>query len=212
MAALDDTNQTEKDVRFTFEVNTLAHYWMAKEFLPSMVANNHGMVVTVASLAAYVTVPDMVDYASSKAAAMAFHEGITAELKTRYNAPKVRTVMVNQGYTKTPLFQGYDTGNTFLMPPLEPATVAEAIVKQVISGHSGQVILPGFGGVSTLFRALPHWYQNRVRSQGQSFMKKWNGRQVIDVATWKSSGHQEEASDVSASTVIVPQPLTAPQV
>jgi all-trans-retinol dehydrogenase (NAD+) len=40
---------TEKDVRFTFEVNTLAHYWMAKEFVPAMVARDHGMVVTVVS-------------------------------------------------------------------------------------------------------------------------------------------------------------------
>jgi all-trans-retinol dehydrogenase (NAD+) len=32
---------TEKDVRFTFDVNTLAHYWMAKEFVPSMVKREH---------------------------------------------------------------------------------------------------------------------------------------------------------------------------
>jgi len=169
-----------------------------------MVSANHGMIVTVASLAAYVTVPDMVDYASSKAAAMSFHEGITAELKTRYNAPRVRTVMVNQGYTKTPLFQGYDTGNAFLMPPLEPATVAEAIVKKVLSGHSGQLILPGFGGVSAILRALPHWYQNRVRVQGEKYMKSWNGRQVIDVAKWTSGGVKEVA-DETASTVLVPE-------
>lgn len=174
-----------------------------------MVAANHGMIVTVASLAAYVTVPDMVDYASSKAAALSFHEGITAELKTRYNAPKVRTVMINQGYTKTPLFQGYDTGNAFLMPPLEPATVAEAIVKQVLSGRSGQIILPGFGGVGAMLRAMPHWHQNRIRVKGEKLMKTWNGRQVIDVEKWKSSSGLEEASDETASTVLVPQPLSA---
>ncbi len=48
---------TEKDVRFTFDVNTLAHYWTAREFLPSIVKRNHGMVVTVSSYAAYITVP-----------------------------------------------------------------------------------------------------------------------------------------------------------
>jgi all-trans-retinol dehydrogenase (NAD+) len=56
-----------------------------------MVAANHGMIVTVASYAAYITVPNMTDYGASKAAALAFHEGLTAELKTRYQAPKVRT-------------------------------------------------------------------------------------------------------------------------
>jgi len=192
---------SEKDVRFTFEVNTLAHYWIAKEFLPSIVNHNHGMVVTVASIAAYVTVPNMVDYASSKAAALSFHEGLTAELKTRYKAPKVRTVVINQGYTKTPLFEGYNNDSKFLMPTLEPETVAEGIVKQVLSGHSGQVILPGFASSLTFFRGLPHWYQNRARSAGEKIMTKWNGRQVIDVEKWKK---EEKDGGESASTVLVP--------
>lgn len=102
-------DSTEKDVRFTFDVNTMAHYFLAKEFLPSMVQQNHGMVVTVASTAAFLAVPNMVDYAASKAATLAFHEGLTSELTTRYNAPKVRTVVVNQGYTKTALFEGLES-------------------------------------------------------------------------------------------------------
>lgn len=177
---------TEKDVRFTFDVNALAHYWLAKEFVPSMVAANHGMVVTVASLASFVTAPNMVDYASTKAAAMSFHEGLTSELKTRYNAPKVRTIIVNQGYTKTPLFKGFYNDSKFLMPSLEPETVAEAIAKQILSGKSGQVIIPGLANILTSFRAFPHWYQLQVRTDGEKLMKKWDGRQVIDVDKWKS--------------------------
>ena len=48
-------DSTERDVRFTFDVNALAHYWLAKEFLPDMIKKNHGMVVTVASLASWAT-------------------------------------------------------------------------------------------------------------------------------------------------------------
>lgn len=48
-------DSSEKDIRFTFEVNALAHYWIVQEFLPSLIENNHGMVVTVASIAAWVT-------------------------------------------------------------------------------------------------------------------------------------------------------------
>ncbi|TVY86814.1 Dehydrogenase [Lachnellula willkommii] len=188
-------HSSEKDVRFTFEVNTLAHYWIAKEFLPSLVNNNHGMVVTVASTAAYVTVPNMVDYAASKAASLSFHEGLTAELTTNYNAPKVRTIVVNQGYTKTPLFEGFHNDSKFFMPTLEVGTVAEGIVKQVLSGHSGQVILPGSASLLTFFRGFPHWYQKRARGKGGHFMRKWNGRQVIDLDKWKreESGGSESA-------------------
>nr|POE65987.1 dehydrogenase red2 [Quercus suber] len=185
-------NATEKDVRFTFEVNTLAHYWLAKEFVPSMVSQNHGIVVTVASLAAYVCVPDMVDYASSKAAALAFHEGLTAELKTRFNAPKVRTIVVNPGYTRTSLFEGYNnSANSFLMPTMTPETVAETIVKKVLSGTGGSIYLPGFGVVTTWLRALPHWMQNRVRAKGENIMTNWKGRQVIDVDKWTPGGEQK---------------------
>lgn len=187
----DILDASEKDVRFTFDVNTLAHYWMAKEFVPYMAKHNHGMVVTVASFAAYVTVPNMVDYAASKAAALSFHEGLTAELLTRYNAPKVRTVVINQGYTKTPLFQGYNNDSKFLVPSLEADTVSEAITKQVLSGNSGQVIIPGFGATLTFLRGFPHWYQLRLRSQGEKIMTNWHGRQVIDVDKWKSNGEKD---------------------
>lgn len=172
---------TEKDVRFTFDVNSIAHYILAKEFLPSLIARDHGMVVTVASVAAYITVPRMVDYSATKAAALCFHEGLGAELATLYNAPKVRTVVINQGYTKTPLFQGYTNGSSFMVPSLEVDTVAEGIVNQILTGQSGQLIMPGFANILTFLRGFPHWFQRRMRHDGVTIMAKWHGRQVIDV-------------------------------
>lgn len=136
----------------------------------------------------------MTDYASSKAAALSFHNGLTAELATRYSAPKVRTVVVNQGYTKTPLFQGYNNTKDFLLPTLEPETVAEAIVRQVLSGRSGQVICPPLAAALPLLGALPHWFQERMRKDGAEIMPKWHGRQVLDP-------NVEEG--VEGSTVIV---------
>ncbi|KAF9879292.1 hypothetical protein CkaCkLH20_03525 [Colletotrichum karsti] len=200
---------TERDVRFTFDVNTLAHYWIVKEFLPHMVEKNHGMVVTIASYAAWLTVPSMVDYGASKAAAMAFHEGLSAELVTTYNAPRIRTVIVNQGYTKTPLFTGYEQGLQFLIPALEPETVAEAIVKKVLEGTSGQVILPGTGSTLPALRALPHWYQHHMRCDGKKLMKNFAGRQVVkDVEKYYADKeqHQEKTEE---STVLVGEQPTA---
>lgn len=135
----------------------------------------------------------MTDYGASKAAALAFHEGLTAELKTRYNAPRVRTVVINQGYTKTPLFQGYNNDSKFLVPSLEPETVADEIVKKVLKGSSGQVIIPGFGSTLTFLRGLPHWYQIRLRNEGEKIMTNWHGRQVIDVDKWGSKDNGESA-------------------
>lgn len=194
-------DSSERDIRFTFDVNTFAHYWMVREFLPAMCRANHGMVVTVASVAAWVTVPSMVDYAASKAAAHAFHEGLVAELATKYGARKVRAVLVNQGFTKTALFTGYHNDSPFLMPALEPETVAEAIVKQVLSGRSGQVICPAMGNTLASLAAMPPWYQTRLRVKNVTIMEKFAGRKVVqDVDKFYED---KEIKEAEASTVLV---------
>ncbi|KAF4781855.1 short-chain dehydrogenase [Colletotrichum scovillei] len=207
-------DSTERDIRFTFDVNTLAHYWTTKEFLPHMAKMNHGMIVTVASYASYLCVPNMVDYGASKAAAMAFHEGITAELTTRYNAPRVRTVLVNQGFTKTPLFTGYEQGVEFIVPALEPETVADAVVRQVLAGESGHVVLPAYGNVLTALRAFPYWYQHRIRGEAQKLMKNFSGRQVVkDVEGFyekRDKKAEEEQERPEESTVLVAEPIPEP--
>jgi len=114
-----------------------------------MIAANHGMIVTVASVAGYLSAPSMVDYASSKAAALSFHEGLAAELTARYNAPKIRTVLMAQSYTRTALFEGFDSKGV-----LYPETVAESIVKAV-------------------------WMQYGLRKRLGKLMAGWKGRQVV---------------------------------
>lgn len=146
----------------------------------------------------------MVDYAASKHAALAFHEGLASELATRYRARKVRTVVVNQGYTRTPLFDGYSNAAPFLLPTLEPETVAEAIVAQVLSGKSGQVIAPAMANGLTALASMPHWYQYGLRVDGHKIMKKWHGRQVVTDLE-KFYGEKEKNGEVEGSTVLVPQ-------
>jgi short-subunit dehydrogenase len=194
---------SERDIRFTFDVNTLAHYWVAQEFLPSLVKADHGMVVTVASFAAWMTVPDMVDYAASKRAAQAFHEGLTAELPTRYGAPRVRTVVVNQGYTKTALFTGYRNDSPFMLPALEPETVAEAVVRHVLTGRSGQIILPRFGATLTALAAFPNWYQVGQRAKYQTIMTNFRGRQVVPDLDKFYAEREKAPDDAEGSTVLV---------
>lgn len=193
---------TERDLKFTFDVNVFAHFYTVHEFLPAMVARNHGMVVTVASFAAWMTVPNMVDYGASKAAAASFHEGLTAELATRYNAPRVRTIVVNQGYTRTALFTGYRNDAPFLVPALEPASVADAVARQIFTGRSGQVITPLFGSALQMLRAMPHWYAYRLRSKGANIMTNFSGRQVVTDLDKHYADREKDAAGESA--VLVP--------
>lgn len=159
-----------------------------------MIAHNHGMILTVASLAGYLPVPNMVDYAASKAASIAFHEGLSAELPTLYNAPRVRTVLMCQGYTRTALFEG------FKGRALWPETVAESIVKAVFEGRSRVVTLPESAwAVVPKVRGWPVWMQHLVRKGARGLMSGWRGRQVLQ----PSEGEGEGEKGVEESAVLV---------
>ena len=159
-----------------------------------MVENNHGMIVTVASIAGYITAPSLVDYAASKSAAVSFHEGLASELVTHYKAPKVRTVLMCQGYTRTALFEGFDSKVLF------PETVAEEIVKAVFSGKSKHLMLPETAWwVAPRIRGFPLWMQYGMRKKMDNLMRGWKGRQVLQ----PSEVEGEEEKKVSDSTVLV---------
>lgn len=65
----------------SFNVNTLAHFWTVKAFLPTMLERDHGHIVSIASMAGYVGIPKLVDYCSSKFAAVGFDEALRLELE-----------------------------------------------------------------------------------------------------------------------------------
>ncbi|KIW34899.1 uncharacterized protein PV07_01642 [Cladophialophora immunda] len=166
-------NGSEASVRRTFDVNTICHFVLVKEFLPDMVRKNHGHVVTVASMASFVAAGAMVDYACSKASALAFHEGLGQELKYLYNAPKVRTSIIHPSWVATPMTQPLqDADEGFRRSALRVETVADAIVKQIMSGSSGQVILPASLSNAALIRALPFWIQVPVRGSVTKMLKR----------------------------------------
>ena len=65
----------------TLQVNTLAHIYTVKEFLPSMIKKNHGHIVSIASSAGLVGCPGLVDYCASKYGAVGFDESLRLEMK-----------------------------------------------------------------------------------------------------------------------------------
>ncbi|ESZ94002.1 hypothetical protein SBOR_5614 [Sclerotinia borealis F-4128] len=155
---------TEAHIRRTFEVNTISHFLMAREFLPAMIKKNHGHVVTIASMASYLVHAANVDYACSKASALAFHEGLASELRVRYNAPNIRTTLVNPSWIRTPLIEDLIAQPTFKDTVLAPETVTNAIINQVFSGRSGHIVLPNQLYILSTLRAWPWWLQTSLRN------------------------------------------------
>ncbi|KAL8782614.1 MAG: hypothetical protein Q9213_005246 [Squamulea squamosa] len=170
-AGLPILDTTEESVSKVFEVNILSHFRLIREFVPAMVTANHGTIVTIASIAAAVPAPNIVPYSCSKSAAVALHEGLAAELKVRYNAPKVRTICVCPGWTRTRLAEGINNSSTFLFPWHHPETVAEEIYEKIISGSSGMAFVPEIGWyLGWILRSLPSWWQAHVRNDGGKYI------------------------------------------
>ncbi|KAI9036200.1 SDR family oxidoreductase [Aspergillus affinis] len=163
----DVLEETDEEIERTFNVNILAHFWTVREFLPHMIQRNHGHIVTVASLASFVTIASNVDYSCTKAAALSFHEGLTQELRHRYGARKVRTSIIHPTWVRTPLIEGLVTSDRWNSKTIDVHTVAETVVSQILGGQSGQLFLPGSYAVTSLLKGFPSWLQESIRN-GQS--------------------------------------------
>lgn len=147
-----------------FGVNLLSHWYTTQAFLPEMVKQNKGHVVTVASMASFVTVASITDYAATKSGALAFHEGLTQELRHRHKAPNVHTTVVHPNWVKTPLVADYvDHLERNQGKLLTADGVGGAIVKQILACRGNQLILPPALKPASAIRGFPHWMQERTR-------------------------------------------------
>lgn len=143
---------TDDEIVRTFAVNTLAPFRVTRAFLPGMLAQGRGHVVTIASAAGIAAVPRLADYSASKAAAVAFDESLRLELK--HDGAPVRTTVVCPFYIATGMFEGVRTRFPLLLPIMRPEAVAERIVRAIERDES-RVILPWFVRWAFPLRMLP---------------------------------------------------------
>ena len=71
-----DLDSTEEQVRRIVDINLLAHVWMARAVLPTMVARGGGALIQTISSAALITGPSGMGYTMTKHGALGFAEWI----------------------------------------------------------------------------------------------------------------------------------------
>ncbi|KAF3940796.1 hypothetical protein ABW19_dt0200156 [Dactylella cylindrospora] len=158
-------------IQKVLDINLVSHFSMIQQFLPSIVRNNHGHVVSIASMASYIAVGGMVDYCASKAGVAAFHEGLRQELKHIYKANKVRTSIVHPSWVKTPLLlEDWEKGlkgRGHLVMKLDD--VAVPLADLILSGYSTQLLLPRNPVIYLMpgLRGWSHWAQEAIRDKSR---------------------------------------------
>ena len=152
---------------------------MNQTFLPFLLEQKEGHIVTVSSLLGFVTASSLSDYCASKSGAVSLHECLTAEL----SATSIQTTLLCPGFIKSGMFHGFVSKYPFWLKELEVEEVVESILMALESNKKTQVIfLPFYTHFAPLIRMLPcsmvSWLRNA--SGADDSMKKFVGRGIAN--------------------------------
>jgi short-subunit dehydrogenase len=168
----------------TFRVNTLSHFTTLRAFLPHMLAEGRGTIVTVSSVLGHLGAANLSAYAASKAALLALHHSLRAELAQIPEAQEIKTILVQPGQMSTRMFEGVTTPSNFLAPIVTPADIGKEIIKLVEKGESGEISLPLYSKYIQILGVLPVGVQHLIR--------RWSG---MDRAIGKAGLVKKQTSE-----------------
>ncbi|KAL1600447.1 hypothetical protein SLS60_006833 [Paraconiothyrium brasiliense] len=168
-------DSTPEEVEQTFRTNTISHFNTLRAVLPHMLSERRGTIVTVSSVLGRLGAANLSSYTASKAALLALHQSLRAELAQNPDANEIKTILVTPGQMGTKMFQGVKTPSKFLGPVVSLAEVAKSIMNLIEKGESGEVALPLYTKYAGTLDALPVGIQ--------ALLRRWS---AMDTAIQKS--------------------------
>jgi all-trans-retinol dehydrogenase (NAD+) len=123
----------DEQIMRTMTINAISHMWTVKIFLPSMMQRNHGHIVSVASAAGMLGCPYLVDYCSSKFAAMGLAQSLFLELAAN-GLDGIKMTTICPTFMDTGMFAG--VGNMAAMPVMSPESCADASIDAILTDRT----------------------------------------------------------------------------
>ncbi|GHV23028.1 hypothetical protein FACS189494_10620 [Spirochaetia bacterium] len=145
-------NTSDEKLQKSMDVNLSSNFWTCKAFLPAMIRQNSGHIVTISSAAGLIGVANLSDYSASKFGVFGFHEALRCELSRSKSA--IKTTIICPFFIDTGMFKGVKTRIPLLLPILKSEYVARRIVGAVLTNRK-RVVLPRFVYTIFLLRLLP---------------------------------------------------------
>ena len=119
----------------TIDLNIKVPVQLTRNYAPKMVARKKGGIVFMSSIVAFQGIPNIANYAATKAWDLVFAEGVAAELEQS----NIDVLSVNPGFTKSELSPDISFDDL----PFKPM-VASAVVKTALADlGSSQLSVPG---------------------------------------------------------------------
>lgn len=154
---------SEQSLRQVLGVNLMAQWFTTKHFLPAMIKENKGHILTIASLASFVALPMSIEYSATKAGALAFHEGLACEIKHLYKARGVKTSVVHPNFVRTAMTAPHARRIERTQKMMSVEDISKPVLNQIFSGKGGQLVLPARLNFVTGIRGWPNWIQEALR-------------------------------------------------
>lgn len=142
--------EDEQVFRDIFDINVVGMVNTFQPYIAAMRERGHGVLVGIASVAGYRGLPGATAYSASKAAAIAYLEGLRVEL----HGSGITVITICPGYIATAM----TAGNPYRMPFIISAETAAEKIVAVIARRKTFAVLPWpMAIVARLMHVLPRW-------------------------------------------------------
>ena len=140
-----------------------------------MFREGRGTIVTVSSVLGHLGAANLSAYTASKAALLALHHSLRAEIAQHPEGNEIKTILVTPGQMSTKMFSGMKTPSNFFAPVIAPVDVAKHIIKLIEKGDGGDIATPLYSHWIAIMGILPAGVQTLIR--------RWSG---VDTAIAKA--------------------------
>lgn len=142
--------EDEQVFRDIFDINLIGMVNTFQPYIAAMRERGHGVLVGIASIAGYRGLPGATAYSASKAAAIAYLEGLRVELR----GSGITVITICPGYIATAM----TAGNPYRMPFIIAAETAAEKIVAIIARRKTFAVLPWpMAIVARLMHVLPRW-------------------------------------------------------
>jgi len=132
MSVLPFLDTPPSEIESLFKVNVLSNFWILRQFLPNMIEQKRGHIVSVCSASGILPIRCIAAYASTKHAVTGYMEALQDEILHHPEKPDIKFTTAYPFYCKTEMLEEGVPHSRF--PYLFPIVTAEVIAKNLIQG------------------------------------------------------------------------------